>query len=78
LAAVADGADRGLGGALEVRRAHNAAIVERIVTARIQTEHVLRCIVQGCHCPPALGGRCQFCGETRGVPVVLGGDQAHV
>ncbi len=57
-------ADRDFAGALDVRRAHNAAIVERIVQDRIKAEHLLRCIVQGC-CPRAPGAPCRFCGETR-------------
>lgn len=47
------------------RQAHNAAIIERIVDDRVKTEHLLRCVVQGCHRPDALGGRCQYCGETK-------------
>lgn len=61
---------------MESRRALNAAIEERILRDRLRTEHVLRCIVQGCYCPAALGGKCQFCGEIRQTSVSAG-EQAY-
>lgn len=38
-------------------------LMEAIIRSRIQTEHLLRCVLQGC-----VGDPCQFCGTPNAKP----------